>query len=256
MLNFRPSSNVRKWPSGVWPSVITPMGNALRGSRYAPGSWMTNGLALVVNCATWPVPLMNSLSLNNRFFTAYNVVDIDSNTGLKIIAGAAYVNAPSQVFRFNNGERWTMIVAGSTGTLANPATDGSGAISSSFVNPASNHRVGMTVYGPGHNTTTLRNKGRMYYGASATIFGEITTAMADTTSYSVYASVFNGTGATNADKAKFYRNGVLQPMTYTGVIPANMSALDSNEISLCRTFSPTAAYNGGYYWMAMFYNRS
>jgi hypothetical protein len=260
MLHVHPSTNVRKWPSGAWPAGAV-MGDMLKGSGYAPGTWMTKGLVLILNGAVWP-PVMMSAGLGSRVVTNTGIPNsqFDSSLGIRIDATSSnqWINAPSKAFESGGGTQWTMVIAGAAGGTTTPNTDTKGALSFAFsLSPTTTNRIGMTIYGPAHGTASLAGKARVYYSTPSTVFAEVTSVMAGTNSYSVYAAVFNGTGAANTDKIKFYKDGVNQPLTYTGAIPTTTLGLDPNEIAFCRNYTgSTANYNGGVYWMGLCYNRA
>jgi hypothetical protein len=84
---------------------------------------------------------------------------------------------------------------------------------------------------------------RMHLGTPGTNFGEVASAIAASTERT-YVWVFDGGGATNADKLRLWIDGVSQSVTFTGTIPTTVPA-SSNTLSLGCFSGPDGQYWDG-----------
>lgn len=89
------------------------------------------------------------------------------------------------------------------------------------------------------NSTALR----LHVGNPGTNFGEVASAIAAGTERT-YVWVYDGLGATNADKLKLWIDGVSQSVTFTGTIPASVPAV-SLSLSLGCFSGPDGQYLDG-----------
>lgn len=63
---------------------------------------------------------------------------------------------------------------------------------------------------------------RMHFGAPGVAFGEVGSMLSAGTERT-FVWVYDGAGATNADRLKMWRDGVAQTISFTGTIPATIS---------------------------------
>lgn len=84
---------------------------------------------------------------------------------------------------------------------------------------------------------------RMHLGTPGVNFGEIASALAAGTERT-YVFVYDGDGATNADKLKLWIDGVSQSVSFTGTIPTTVPA-SSNSLSLGCFSGPDGQYFNG-----------
>lgn len=84
---------------------------------------------------------------------------------------------------------------------------------------------------------------RMHIGTPGTNFGEVASAIAANTERT-YVWVFDGGGATNADRLKLWIDGVSQSVTFTGTIPATVTG-SLNSLSLGCFSGPDGQYFDG-----------
>lgn len=84
---------------------------------------------------------------------------------------------------------------------------------------------------------------RFHLGTPGTNFGEVAGALVAGTERT-YVWVFDGAGATNADRLKLYMNGVAQTVAFTGTIPASVPG-SSNSLSVGCFSGPSGQYWDG-----------
>jgi len=70
---------------------------------------------------------------------------------------------------------------------------------------------------------------RMHIGTPGSTFGEVASALAASTERT-YVWVYDGGGATNADKLKLWIDGVAQTVSFTGSIPATITATSDSLV--------------------------
>lgn len=81
-----------------------------------------------------------------------------------------------------------------------------------------NPSIEIEIYSDGNGYITVATVART--------FGTVTT-VGDAQRWTHYALVYNGGGATNADRLKFYINGLERSMGFTGTIPATTGSINT-----------------------------